>query len=934
MASSLVMAANAVSSAASTRPLGAQQRSSAFASGRALKTPRSRAAAAAPVDVSVRAVAADKATAPAAAGAGAGPVARGSGWEVHKFGGTCVGSSERISGCCDLLVESAKSGVKTFGVVSAMGVANKGEPKVTDCLINATDMASARNPAYLEELVKLEHKHVTTAKDLLSDAAEYDAYIEAFQNELTDLKSMLKAMAIAGTSTQAFADFVVGHGELWTARLCAAAIRCKGFDAEWIDARDVLIVTDAEDGGVDVDYERSNANLDALFESKGHGAAGRVLVATGFIARTPTGVPTTLRRNGSDYSATIFGALLVANQISIWTDVDGVYSADPRKVKEAVCLKSLSYNEAWELSYFGANVLHPRTTLPAMRYSIPITLRNYFNQEAPGTSISDNCTVRAEDGTCVNDVDVSSTEPNYVKGLATIDDVCLINVEGTGMVGVPGTANAVFQTVKEAGGNVVMISQASSEHSICFAVRSHEGKSVVDALNARFEKAIAAGRIKEVSVIEDCAILAAVGQNMCQTHGVSAMLFGALATANVNVVAISQGCSEYNITVVVLKKDITKALNSVHGRFYLSKTVLSVGIVGPGLVGKTLLRQMKEQLAELKTEFAVDLRVVGITGNSKMLLTGDSDVALELDTWEADYADAPAADMETFTQHVQNSGAPNQIIVDCSASEVVAGHYKDWLKRGINVVTPNKKANSGPLPYYKELRNIQRNGYTHYFYEGTVGAGLPVISTVRNLVDAGDKVNKIEGIFSGTLSYIFNTFGEGQKFSDVVKTAKDLGYTEPDPRDDLSGTDVARKVVILARECGLDLELDDIPVQSLVPEPLRATASVEEFMTELPKYDDEMTKATAEAAAAGEKLRYVGVVDVKNGTGVVELRRYKADHPFAQLSGSDNIISFETKRYLNGGTLVIRGPGAGAEVTAGGVFGDVLRVCQYLGAPS
>ena len=858
---------------------------------------------------------------------------------MHKFGGTCVGSSERISGCCDLLIASAKSGVKTFGVVSAMGVANKGEPKVTDCLINATDMASSRDLKYLDELVKLEHKHQTTAEQLLTDKKEYEAYMAAFAEELEDLKSMLKAMSIAGTSTQAFADFVVGHGELWTARLCAATIRCKGFDAEWIDARDVLVVTDAEDGGVDVDYERSNANLDALFARRGHADAGakRVLIATGFIARTPDGIPTTLKRNGSDYSATIFGALLIAANISIWTDVDGVYSAAPRKVKEAVCLKQLSYNEAWELSYFGANVLHPRTTLPAMRYSIPVTLRNYFNQAAPGTSISDNCEVKNTEG-CVPSVDTSSATVNFITGLATIDDVCLINVEGTGMVGVPGTANAVFQTVKDAGCNVMMISQASSEHSICFAVRASEAKAAKKALSARFEKAIAAGRIKEITSVDNCAVLAAVGKNMCQTPGVSAMLFDALASASVNVVAIAQGASEYNITVVVKNAEITKALNAVHSKFYLSKTVLSVGVVGPGLVGKTLLRQMHEQLAELKNDYAVDLRVVGITGNSKMLLSDDDAVNLDLSAWEADYAsDAKSkpADMDSFTQHILDAGSPNSVIIVCSASQDVAALYKGWLQRGINVVTPNKKANSGDLKYYKELRNIQRNGYTHYFYEGTVGAGLPIISTVRNLLDSGDRVSKIEGIFSGTLSYIFNALGnDATPFSEVVKTAKALGYTEPDPRDDLSGMDVARKVVILARECGMDLELSDVPIQSLVPEPLRSVKSVEEFMQKLPKYDGEMTERIEEAAARGEKLRYVGVVDVKNGTGTVELRAYEGDHPFASLSGSDNIISFETKRYVAGQALVVRGPGAGAEVTAGGVFGDVLRVCQYLGAPS
>ena len=930
------MASAASASAYATVVPGAASARRAYAKGaRALRAaPRSAKHARAASGL----VRAEAVAEPAPAPAGSGGVDRGSGYEVHKFGGTCVGSAERISGCCDLLIDSAKSGVKTFGIVSAMGVANKGEPKVTDCLINATDMASSRDPKYLEELVKLEHKHQTTAEALLTDQSEYDAYMASFAEELEDLKAMLKAMSIAGTSTQAFADFVVGHGELWTARLCAAAIRCKGFDAEWIDARDVLVVTDAEDGGVDVDYERSNANLDALFDARGHCVAGadRVLIATGFIARTPDGIPTTLKRNGSDYSATIFGALLIASNISIWTDVDGVYSADPRVVKEAVCLKQLSYNEAWELSYFGANVLHPRTTLPAMRYSIPVTLRNYFNQAAPGTSISDACVVSDDEG-CVPSVDTSSGEVNFITGLATIEDVCLINVEGTGMVGVPGTANAVFETVKQAGCNVVMISQASSEHSICFAVRSHEADAAKRALSARFEKAIAAGRIKEISTVDDCAVLAAVGKNMCQTPGVSAMLFDALAQASVNVVAIAQGASEYNITVVVKNAESRKALNAVHSKFYLSKTVISVGVVGPGLVGKTLLRQMDEQLAELKSDYAVDLRVVGIAGNSKMLLTGDDSVNLDLATWEADYSGsaAVASDMEAFTRHVLDAGSPNAVIIDCSASEDVASLYKGWLQRGINVVTPNKKANSGDLKYYKELRNIQRNGYTHYFYEGTVGAGLPIISTVRNLLDSGDRVSKIEGIFSGTLSYIFNTFGaDDRSFSTIVATAKELGYTEPDPRDDLSGMDVARKVVILARECGLDLELENVPIQSLVPEPLRDVASADEFMARLPEFDGEMTARVAEAAARGEKLRYVGVVDVKNGTGAVELRAYDAAHPFGGLAGSDNIISFETKRYVEGQALVVRGPGAGAEVTAGGVFGDVLRVCQYLGAPS
>ena len=858
------------------------------------------------------------------------------GWKVHKFGGTCVGSSERISGVCDLLIESAKNGNQTLAVVSAMGVITKEEPKVTDCLINATTMAAARDDKYEGELEKLREKHTRTATDLLTDKTEFENYMKDFNAELGNLEAMLKAIRIAGCSTETFADFVVGHGELWTARLTAAAIRCKGGKAQWIDAREVLIVTEAEDGGVDVDYEKSNRLLDTWNDSKGCIDKDTIIICTGFIASTPDGFPTTLKRNGSDYSATIFGALVVADDITIWTDVDGVYSSDPRRVKDAVCLERLSYNEAWELAYFGANVLHPRTTLPAMKFSIPICIRNYFAQDAPGTLIAARCEIPAdqsEKGT-KNVGKVVSTAGELIKGITTIDDVCLITVEGTGLVGVPGFASAVFSTVRDANCNVVMISQASSEHSICFAVRQNESDRVTAALNTRFEKAIASGRVSRVVALNNCSILSAVGQNMANVPGVSAMLFTALASAAVNVIAISQGASEYNITVVIKKSDCIKAVNAVHSRFYASRTPLSVGIVGPGLVGKTLLAQMQEQKQTLLDKFGVDLRVVAISGGSKMHLS-ETGGNIDLDDWENKYSNEnEPANFEKFTDHVVESNSPNQVIIDCSASDEVALQYKGWLSRGIHVVTPNKKANSGPYAYYKSLRNIQRDSYTHYFYEATVGAGLPIISTVKSLEDAGDDIKLIQGIFSGTLSYIFNTLTPDKKFSDVVAEAKANGYTEPDPRDDLSGVDVARKVTILARECGLSLELSDIPIESLVPEPLQNVESVDEFMQKLPDYDHEIAAKMAAAEANGNKLIFVGVVDVENKKGSVQLKEYPKDHPFAQLKGSDNIISYISKRYTEAGPLVVRGPGAGAEVTAGGVFADVLRVCAHLGAPS
>lgn len=459
-----------------------------------------------------------------------------------------------------------------------------------------------------------------------------------------------------------------------------------------------------------------------------------------------------------------------------------------------------------------------------------------------------------------------------------------------------------------------------------------EVKAVAEALQSRFRQALDAGRLSQVAIIPNCSILATVGQKMASTPGVSATLFNALAKANINVRAIAQGCSEYNITVVLKREDCIRALRAVHSRFYLSRTTIAMGIIGPGLIGSTLLDQLRDQAATLKEEFNIDLRVMGITGSSTMLL---SDSSIDLSSWrELKQQKGEVADMEKFVHHVHgNHFIPNTVLVDCTADSTVAGYYHDWLRKGIHVVTPNKKANSGPLDQYLKLRALQRQSYTHYFYEATVGAGLPIISTLRGLLETGDKILRIEGIFSGTLSYIFNNFIGNRTFSEVVAEAKQEGFTEPDPRDDLSGTDVCRKVIILARESGLKLELSDIPVESLVPEPLKACASAEEFMQKLPEFDHELTNKRQAAEEDGDVLRFVGVVDVVNEEGEVKLRRYKKDHPFAQLSGSDNIIAFTTTRYKEQ-PLIVRGPGAGAQVTAGGVFSDILRLASYLGAPS
>ncbi|KAG7025167.1 Bifunctional aspartokinase/homoserine dehydrogenase 1, chloroplastic [Cucurbita argyrosperma subsp. argyrosperma] len=796
---------------------------------------------------------------------------KGDVWSVHKFGGTCVGNSERIKNVAEVIV-SDDSEMKLV-VVSAMS-------KVTDMMYDLINKAQSRDKSYESALDAVREKYKSTAHDLL-DGEELASFLSQLHHDIDNLLAMLQAIYIAGHAMESFTDFVVGHGELWSASLLSAVIRQRGFDCKWMDTREVLIVNPTSSNQVDPDFSESARRLERWYSKN----SAKIIIATGFIASTHQNIPTTLKRDGSDFSAAIMGALLTSRRVTIWTDVDGVYSADPRKVKEAVVLKTLSYQEAWEMSYFGANVLHPRTIIPVMQYDIPIIIRNIFNLSAPGTTI------------CRQTVDEESESlVSFVKGFATIDNVALINVEGTGMAGVPGTANAIFGAVKDVGANVIMISQASSEHSVCFAVPEKEVKAVAEALKSRFRQALEAGRLSQVAVVPNCSILAAVGQRMASTPGVSATLFNALAKANINIRAIAQGCTEYNITVVVRREDSIKALRAVHSRFYLSRTTIAMGIIGPGLIGAT---------------------------------------GVDLTNWrELQGERGETADMERFVQHVhQNHFIPNTVLVDCTANPDIASNYYNWLRRGIHVITPNKRANSGPLDQYLKLRALQRQSYTHYFYEATVGAGLPIISTLRGLLETGDKILRIEGIFSGTLSYIFNNFTSGKSFSDIVSEAKQAGYTEPDPRDDLSGTDVARKVIILARESGLKLELADIPVENLVPEPLRASASAEEFMQQLPRFDVELTRKRQEAENAGEVLRYVGVVDVENQRGFVEMQRYKNDHPFAQLSGSDNIIAFTTTRYRTQ-PLIVRGPGAGAQVTAGGIFSDILRLASYLGAPS
>lgn len=818
-------------------------------------------------------------------------------WVVHKFGGTSLANADCFRRVAEIVETRPKARLGL--VLSACG-------GVTDALL-ALAAGAERGQEDASELAALRARHACIAEALLSPESARQ-FLAVFDSDLGDIENVLRTIRLSRTAARALNDLISGYGEIWSTRLFAAHLDERGRRAggvQWLDARRVLVVEWGPLGPA-VDWRRSRANLESLVAQDFAG----MLVITGFIAVDQRGAQTTLGRNGSDFSAAIFGALLGAEAIQIWTDVDGIMSADPRRVPDATIIDQLSYNEAMELAYFGAKVIHPQTMAPAVGGGIPIWIRNTFAPENPGTLIC---------------ADPASALP--VKGVTSIDQVALINLEGAGMIGVPGTAHRLFGALRDAGVSVILISQGSSEHSICCAIPQAQASRAVEAVGAAFEREIRQGQVQSVGLSPDLAILAVVGDGMAGKPGAAAKLFTTLGAASVNVRAIAQGSSERNISVVVEGRDATRALRAVHAGFYLSPNTLSIGVIGPGTVGGVFLDQLASQSQRLREQFNLHLLVRGILSSKRMLL---SDAGVDLAHWRGDFADkAAAADAEGFFSHVRAEHLPHKIVIDCSASEAVGRRYKELFERGVHVVTPNKKANSAEFAYYREMREARRAGGAHYLYEATVGAGLPVIQTARDLRETGDDILSIEGVLSGTLAYLFNVFDGETPFSAIVRDARARGYTEPDPRDDLSGMDVARKLIILAREMGLELEMADVAVQSLVPAELEG-GPIDEFLVNLPRYDAAMNARYQAARARGKVLRHVGRVSAEGGAtvGVAEL---DAKHPFANIALTDNVVRFQTRRYCDN-PLIVQGPGAGPEVTAGGVFADLLRLASYLGA--
>lgn len=816
---------------------------------------------------------------------------------ILKFGGTSVGTPHAIKGLIEILLEYYRRGEHFSVVFSAFS-------KVTDTLIEMAVKAGKGDQSYLELLEKLRIRHFEAIEQLLqpehrlSVAAHVGGNFEALTN-------VLQGIFLLHEVSPRSLDFVVSFGERNSTFIIAYAMQEAGIPTQFLDARKI-IRTDAHFGAAKVDFEITNRLVCEHFENHRH-----VQAVTGFIGSTEDGLTTTLGRGGSDYTAAILGAVLTADAIEIWTDVNGVLTADPRRVKKAFTLPAMTYREAMEMSHFGAKVIYPPTIQPALAKGIPLVIKNTFNPAFPGTVISK----QADPG------------DHPVKGISSINQISLLTLQGSGLFGVPGIAARLFNALAQAGVNVVLITQGSSESSITFAVSPGQATAAKKAAEKEFVYELRSGLVEPLKIENDLSVVAIVGEGMRYLPGISGRLFSALGKNGINVIAIAQGSSELNISVAVPAADETKALNAIHDAFFLSDTkTVHLYLVGVGLIGGTLLEQIGKQSRFLREKRGLEIRVAGLANSRKMAFAG---AGIDPDSWREALDNATEHfSMPRFVERMKQLNLPNAIFLDNTASDEVTEFYEQILDASISISTPNKLAASSPYLHYQRLKHIAAKRGVRWCYETNVGAGLPIISTLSDLIHSGDRVNKIEGILSGTLSFIFNHFRAGSRFSEIVKQAKHLGLTEPDPREDLSGADVRRKLLILARETGLPLEANDIHVEQILPHACLAVHTVDEFFEELQIHDTHFEQLRAEAAKTGKVLRYVAKLE--NNRASVSLEHFGPEHPFYFLDGSDNMIVFTTARYHDR-PLVVRGPGAGAEVTAAGLFAEVIGIGSSLG---
>jgi aspartokinase/homoserine dehydrogenase 1 len=810
---------------------------------------------------------------------------------ILKFGGTSVANATNISKTIEIVTHKSKEN-KLAMVVSAFS-------GVTDLLILAGKTASSKDKSYKDIVSQIEKKH-KQAIDELIPLSEQSDIIETINHEINVLKTLLDGCYLLGELSNRTADIVAGFGELLSSQIIAVALKQKVSNSTFKDSREV-IKTNSNFGKANVDFAITNKLIADYFKSN----TNQVVLFPGFIASSVDGNITTLGRGGSDYTAAIIAAAVKADVLEIWTDVNGMFTANPKIVKQAQPIGTISYQEAMELSHFGAKVLYPPTIQPVLKDSIPIFIKNTFDPEAYGTLISNN----------------PATTNNPIKGISHIDNIALLTLEGSGMIGVAGSSKRLFEVLSNENINVIFITQASSEHSICIGILNADADKAKTAIDKAFELEIAQAKIDPSIVEKDLCIVALVGESMKNHQGISGKMFSTLGKNNVNIRAIAQGASERNISVVINEKDVKKALNTLHERFFEDNTKqLNLFVMGIGNVGEKFIDQISQQKKFLKENLKINLRVIALSNSRKMVFDEEG---INLKDWKTTVDQGETANVATFISRVKELNLRNSIFVDITANYDIANIYDKFLKENVAVVTCNKIACSSEYQNYKTLKNLSRKYNAPFLFETNVGAGLPIIDTLKHLIASGDKVNRINAVLSGSLNFIFNNFSENYNFHDVVKEAGVQGFTEPDPKIDLSGVDVARKILILIRESGYEMEMEDIVNNSFLPKECMKTTNNEAFFKSLTANAAHFDNLLAEAKAKNSRLKFVA--SFENGKASVGLQFIPADSPFYNLEGKDNIVQFYTDRYVDQ-PLLIKGAGAGAAVTASGIFADVIRI--------
>ncbi len=808
-----------------------------------------------------------------------------------KFGGTSVANAQNIKLVLDIVTETSKKD-KLVVVVSAFS-------GVTDLLVLAAANASSKNKNYKEIVSQIEKKHKEAIEELIP-VTEQSELIDTINANINHLKTLLDGCYLLGELSNRTSDTILSFGELLSSQIIAKALEQKIKGAGYKDSREI-IKTNNHFGKAVVDFEVSNNLIATYFNSN----AAQATVIPGFIASSLDGNNTTLGRGGSDYTAAIVAAALDATHLEIWTDVNGMFTANPKIVKQAQPIETISYQEAMELSHFGAKVLYPPTIQPVLKKNIPILIKNTFEPDADGTYVSNN----------------KNEKENPIKGISHIDGIALLTLEGSGMIGVSGSSKRLFEVLSNESINVIFITQASSEHSICIGILNSDADNAQKAIDKAFELEIAQNKIDKCIVEKNLCIVALVGESMKNHQGLSGKMFSTLGKNNVNIRAIAQGASERNISVVINERDVKKALNTLHERFFEDNTKqLNLFVMGVGNVGEKFMDQISQQKKFLRDNLKINLRVIAVSNSRKMYFDEEG---IALKDWQTNLENGETSNKESFIAKVKNLNLRNSIFVDITANESVAQTYEHYLRQNVAVVTCNKIACSSVYNNYSNLKRLSRKYNAPFLFETNVGAGLPIIDTLKHLITSGDKVNKIQAVLSGSLNFIFNNFSQNYNFHDVVKEAGVQGFTEPDPKIDLSGIDVARKILILIRESGYEMEMEDIVNNSFLPAECMKTTNNDDFFKSLTANAAHFDNLLAQAKAKDSRLKFVATFE--DGKASVGLQFIPSDSPFYNLEGKDNIVQFYTDRYIDQ-PLLIKGAGAGAAVTASGIFADVIRI--------